>query len=196
MNLLKISTTPISLSMSSQRARLESEVPDPQVGIDVTSGQLQMRSENIKVNIDTFEARQNQGFRTAKGLMQEAAQRGQEAAQEATAQYARIGNQLSQIQNGVTVADVMKNYTFPAPSFSKVEVAPHVGPDISWQPGKLDMQYTPAKVDYTPDVGTKRARYVPGELNINVEQYPKVDIEYVGEPLYVPPSASPDYEGE
>ena len=36
--------------------------------------------------------------------------------------------------------------------------------------------------------------YVPGELAINVEQYPKVEIEYVGEPLYVPPSANPSYE--
>lgn len=40
----------------------------------------------------------------------------------------------------------------------------------------------------------QEAVYVPGELNINVEQYPKVEIEYVGEPMYVPPSASPEYE--
>ena len=33
-----------------------------------------------------------------------------------------------------------------------------------------------------------------GELNVNVEQYPKVEIEYVGEPMYVPPSANPSYE--
>ena len=31
MNVLKITTTPIQLSMTSQRARLESRMPDPEV---------------------------------------------------------------------------------------------------------------------------------------------------------------------
>lgn len=196
MNVLKISTTPIRLSMSSQRARLESQIPDPEVGIDVTSGKLQMHSENIKVNIDTFEARQNQGFRTARGLMRDAAAAGQQAAQAATAQYARIGNQMSQIQTGATMAEIMKNYTLPGPSFSKVGLAPHVGPDISWQANDLAIDFTPAQVDFQADTAAKPSTYVPGKLEINVEQYPKVDIEYVGDPLYVPPSASPAYEGE
>ena len=38
------------------------------------------------------------------------------------------------------------------------------------------------------------AAYVPGELRVDVEQYPKVDIEYMGEPMYVPPSANPAHE--
>ena len=33
MNVLKITTTPIRLSMTSQRARLDSEIPDPEIGI-------------------------------------------------------------------------------------------------------------------------------------------------------------------
>lgn len=33
MNVLKITTTPIKLSMSSQKARLESHLPEPELGI-------------------------------------------------------------------------------------------------------------------------------------------------------------------
>ena len=36
--------------------------------------------------------------------------------------------------------------------------------------------------------------YVPGELKISVEQRPKVEIEYVGEPIYFPRSAGQEHE--
>lgn len=40
MNVLKITSTPIKLSMTSQRARLESRLPDPEVGIIRNPGKL------------------------------------------------------------------------------------------------------------------------------------------------------------
>ena len=64
MNVLKITTTPIKLSMSSQKARLESHLPEPELGIIRTPSRLNMKSENIKVNIDTSAA---SGFRKAGG---------------------------------------------------------------------------------------------------------------------------------
>ena len=61
MNVLKITTTPIQLSMTSQRARLESRMPDPEVGIIQNPGKLNMKSENIKVEIDTSRSRDSLG---------------------------------------------------------------------------------------------------------------------------------------
>ena len=49
-------------------------------------------------------------------------------------------------------------------------------------------------MNFEPKVQKTESVYVPGELNVNVEQYPRVDIEYIGEPMYVPPSANPAYE--
>ena len=65
---------------------------------------------------------------------------------------------------------------------------------FSWTPADLAVDFTPASVDFKPMVQKTEAVYVPGELNVNVEQYPKWDIEYIGEPMYVPPSANPAYE--
>ena len=45
MNVLKITSTPIKLSMTSQRARLESRLPDPEVGIIRNPGKLNMKSD-------------------------------------------------------------------------------------------------------------------------------------------------------
>lgn len=195
MNVLKITSTPIKLSMTSQRARLEKEIPDPEVGIIQNPGKLNMRSENIKVNIDTSRSRDSMGFKTARGLVRDAAQAGLKAAAEATAQYSRVGNQMMQIQDDVTVADIMKNQIMAQASVTTgISFIPSVGPDISWTPAELAIDYTPAEVEFTPRIQEPSAVYVPGELSVNVEQYPKVEIEYMGEPLYVPPSASPAYE--
>lgn len=58
------------------------------------------------------------------------------------------------------------------------------------------MDYTPSSIEFEADIKNAMTNYVPGELSINVEQYPKVEIEYMGEPMYVPPSAAPGYERE
>ena len=57
MNVLKITSTPIKLSMTSQRARLESRLPDPEEGIIRNPGKLNMKSDHIKVDIDTSRSR-------------------------------------------------------------------------------------------------------------------------------------------
>ena len=186
MNVLKITTTPIKLSMSSQKARLESHLPEPE---------LNMKSENIKVNIDTSAARDSLGFKTARSLNRDAAVFGKQAAADATGRYAQMGNQMMQIQKGVTIPEIVQNQMMAQTKVTTgFEFLPAVGPDISWDPGSLAIDYTPSRIEFDPQPDMQEAVYVPGELNINVEQYPKVEIEYVGEPMYVPPSASPEYE--
>ena len=197
MNVLKITTTPIKLSMTSQRARLEAQLPTPQMDIEQTPGSLQMRSQNIKVNIDTNNARQSLGHRTNKDFFAYEAARGRTAADEATARYVQVGNQMAQIQNGANIPDIiyMQMISRMQPK-SGLEAVPLPAPDISWTPGQLDMDYSPSKLEFEAQLKETQTSYIPGELSINVEQYPKVEIEYTGDPRYVPPSASPAYEGE
>lgn len=197
MNVLKITSTPIKLSMSSQRARLETQLPTPQVDMEKAPGNLQMHSQNIKVNIDTYESRQTLGRRTSKDFLAYQAAKGQSAASDATARYVQVGNQMSQIQNGASIPDIiyMQMISKMQPK-SDLEAVPLPAPDISWTPGKLDIDYSPSKLEFQTDLKGAQMSYVPGELSINVEQYPKVDIEYQGDPRYVPPSAAPGYERE
>ena len=193
MNVLKITTTPIKLSMTSQRARLETGIPNPEVDMVTTRGRYNMHSKNIRVNIDTFQSRKDMGFRTAKGLMQDSAEAGEQAAMEATAQYAEIGNQMAQIQNGANLPDILYQQKLAYHPSADKPYIPMAGPEISWEPGSLDLDYIPGSVSFTPMVDLQSGKYIPGELNINVEQYPKVEIEYTGDPIYTPPSANPNY---
>ena len=37
-------------------------------------------------------------------------------------------------------------------------------------------------------------QFIPGNIEMSITQHPDVHIEYVGDPLYVPPSAAPNYK--
>lgn len=197
MNVLKITTTPIKLSMTSQKARLEAQLPTSQLNIDRTPGSIQMHSRNIKVDLDTYEMRQSLGHHTNKDFLQLQAQKGQEAAQNATARYVQVGNQMAQIQKGASIPDIISMQMLSqVQSGGSLEAVPLPGPDISWTPESLDISYSPSKLSFNAELNGVSPNYVPGELSINVEQYPRVEIEYLGEPSYVPPSAAPGYEAE
>lgn len=45
----------------------------------------------------------------------------------------------------------------------------------------------------TPSVGNLGTDFLPPDLELKVVQWPKVIIKYVGGPLYIPPSADPNY---
>lgn len=197
MNVLKITSTPIKLSMTSQRARLEAQLPSPHVNMEQTPGSIQMHSQNIKVNIDTYEQRQSLGRRTNKDFLAYQADKGKAAAQDATARYVQVGNQMAQIQKGANIPDIIcMQMSSQMQPHTDLEAMPLPPPDISWTPGSLEMKYTPSSIEFEADIKKAKTNYVPGELAINVEQYPKVEIEYMGDPLYVPPSAAPGYEAE
>ena len=42
---------------------------------------------------------------------------------------------------------------------------PSVGPDISWEPADLSIDFAPAQLAFDPPVQEPAARYVPGELS-------------------------------
>ena len=197
MNVLKITSTPIKISMTSQRARLEAQLPSPHVNMEQTPGSIQMHSQNIKVNIDTYEQRQSLGRRTNQDFLAYQADKGKAAAQDATARYVQVGNQMAQIQKGANIPDIIyMQMSSQMQPHTDLEAMPLPPPNISWTPESLEMKYTPSSIEFEADIKNAETNYVPGELAINVEQYPKVEIEYMGDPIYVPPSAAPGYEAE
>lgn len=61
--------------------------------------------------------------------------------------------------------------------------------DASWEPE------TALSEDAHPLAEAKREmEYNPGEVKIDIETMPKVDIEYIGDPTYFPKSANPDFK--
>lgn len=196
MQLLKITNTPIQYQYEVERAHLEIKQPDiadTAARIKRTEPNLHLRSKNISVQVNTDRMRESMNMRTPTSWARTFAQKGAQAAQAAQGEAAQMGNQMQQIQDGVTIGQIVKSKMLEQPT-SYTTFIPSVGPDLTWDPAQLQTQYDPGSTQLDWQETKNVLNYVPGKFSIMVTQYPKVAIEYIGDPMYVPPSANPNYE--
>lgn len=193
--LIEIKTVPIEIEMKVSHAKLEYSRGTADLEISRGDGGLSIKSRPIKLNIDTFEAR-NSVVPTAMRSIEQYAQQGQQASYTATATYAQQGQMLLEAKIGqdmigqFAAESTMKNYK---PNVG-IEFLPSVGPEISWDPGEMHIRYEMDKLNFDWKVDNASFEFVPADIEISVAQMPDVIIKYVGGPLYVPPSADPDYQ--
>ena len=74
-----------------------------------------------------------------------------------------------------------------------LEFLPSTGPEITWDPGEMQIRFEMDKLNFDWKVSHPQFKFTPGDITLSVKQQPDVIIKYVGGPLYVPPSADPDY---
>ena len=156
---------------------------------------LQIKSSPIRLNLDTFEAR-NSVMPTVATRIQRSAEAGQQAAYSATATYARQGQLLLQARVGQELVT-----QFAAEAQNKdlktnvgIQFLPTTGPEISWDKGEINIRYEMDKMNFDWRTQNGDIQFTPGDIEISVTQQPDLIIKYVGGALYVPPSSDPNYE--
>lgn len=126
----------------------------------------------------------------------------------------QVDNAVQQRQAEYAVRNATQQAVFSNPSASQVDQSvAAVADTVIGQ--ALMSDYAPASqpaapvstpstsVNYNMDKPTfdwnssskPQLEFVPAEIKYTITQYPQVVIEYVGEPLYVPASANPNYKG-
>lgn len=193
--LIEIKSVPIEIEMKTSPAKLEYTRGTVDLEISRQDGGLQIKSRPIRLNVDTFEAR-NSMFPTAATTIADGAQKGQQAAYEATAAYAQQGQLLLQAKVDPQVA---RNFSYnPNPTEVPVNVGidfiPKAGPEISWDPGEMNIRYEMDKLNFDWRINQTQFEFTPGDIEFSITQQPDLIIKYVGGPLYVPPSSDPNYE--
>ena len=192
--LIEIQTIPIEIQMKTTNAHLEYARGTAQMEVSRDRRGLQIRSQPIRVNIDTFEARSSIVPTTAQSIQQGAAQ-GQRAAYEATAVLAQEGRMMMEAKiDQDVIPQLAQQKTVDQPAQLGIQFLPEVGPDISWTGGEMSIRYEMDKLNFDWRMNQMQFTFVPGDIEFKVTQQPDVVIKYIGEPLYVPPSANPNYE--
>lgn len=101
----------------------------------------------------------------------------------------RVGNSEGQFSDAVAVpAAQIKQERVTHESSNQIAYVPDNANEIKWQPSALSLQ-----IDM--NINDPEMKYVPGSISFEIEQYPTVEVEYLGGPLYVPPSSDPNYKG-
>ena len=193
--LIEITSVPIEIEMKTSHARLEYARASADLEISRNKGGLSIKSRPIRLNIDTFEMRSSV-TPTPVQTVEQTAQKGKQAAYQATATYAQQGQMLLDAKIGqdmisqFAAASTMKNYK---PN-SNIEYLPSVPPEITWDPGEMKIRYEMDKLNFDWRMNEPQFKFTPGDIELSVTQQPDVIIKYVGGPLYVPPSSDPDYQ--
>ena len=192
--LIEIKTVPIEIQMKVTHARLEYARGTAQVEISRNKGGLNIRSQPIKVNLDTFEAR-NSVMPTTSTLIRQQAQAGIQGAYQATAVLAREGRMMMEARiDQDVIPQLAKAQNLGQPTNVNIDFIPTTGPDISWDGGEMSIRYEMDKLNFDWRMEQMSFTFVPGDIESTMTQRPDVIVKYVGGPLYVPPSADPDYE--
>lgn len=192
--LIEIQTIPIEIQMKTTNAHLKYARGTAQMEVSRDRRGLQIRSQPIRVNIDTFEARSSIVPTTAQSIQQGAAQ-GQRAAYEATAVLAQEGRMMMEAKiDQDVIPQLAQQKTVDQPAQLGIQFLPEVGPDISWTGGEMSIRYEMDKLNFDWRMNQMQFTFVPGDIEFKVTQQPDVVIKYIGGPLYVPPSADPNYE--
>lgn len=190
--LIEIKTVPIELEMKVNHARLDYKRSTVDLEISRDQGGMQIRSKPIKVNIDTFEAR-NSVSPTAMRSIEQAAQRGQQKVYDTTATYARRGDLLLEAKIGEQLISQFAMESQQVNTDFAMKWLPTTGPDISWDGGELSIRYEMDKLNFDWRMDNGNMEFIPGNIEFTVTQQPDVIIKYIGGPVYVPPSANSDY---
>lgn len=196
MQLLKITNIPIEYNLSIEPARLEvKQAQNPRYQTNRDPSQMNIHAENIQVRLDTTQLRASLNQRNPNDFARYYGEKGNQAAYRAVGDAVQFGNQMTRIQDGVTISEIVRQKMLENPT-TYTTFLPSAGTDISWQPQELNLDYDPGSVTFDWETMRNLMDYVPGKFQMNITQYPEVRIEYLGEPVYVPPSSSPTYEEE
>ena len=192
--LIEITTVPIQIEMKTTNARLEYARGTAEMEVSRDKGGLQIKSRPIRVNIDTFEAR-NSITPTVMRSVEQNAQKGIQASYKATATFAQEGQLMMQTKLGEEViTKFSRDSLLEGVQDVGLDFIPKVGPEITWDPGEMNIRYEMDKLNFDWKINGGSFEFIPGDIELTVTQRPEVIIKYIGGPIYVPPSADPNYE--
>lgn len=192
--LLEIKTIPMSFEFIINKARYEIANVNASFELTRNKGGLQMKMRPTKLNIDTVEARYSAGIKSVMRSVEDYAKKGIQAAYEATATYAREGNLMLDINimdnpiPEIAMRKIISDFNF------NLGFIPEVGPDISWDIGGISMNFKMDKLNFDWNIERPQINFIPGSIEFIVKEYPSVEINYIGTPIFVPPSTNPNHK--
>lgn len=188
--LIKITTVPIAIEMKIQNAKVQRQSKTAQLEItEKQGGGIRMKSSPVKVKLDTLDIR-NQLSPTPIKSTEEFAQKGFKAAYTATGRMAENGRMYLEGEIGEDVTGkIIEQMAAPRNVEVAMKAYPAAGTGVKTavDPGKLSIMYDMDRMNFDVRSTNGDFEFIPGTIDVEITQYPDVRIEYLGEPIYVPP---------
>lgn len=194
-NLLKITNVSIAYELKINNASLEYKRGTADLEISRDAGKMTIRTSPIRLQLDTFQARDSISPASAGSFIKRYAQAGKQMAYQATAMMGQEGRMLLKAKLGEdALGQIIQNRVNQSLQVSDIgiEFLPSVPVDINWTKPDMTIDYQMDKLKFDWHILKGDFEFIPGNIEMQITQYPDVIIEYVGDPIYVPPSAAPN----
>ena len=107
MQLLKITSVPLEYEIHTEAARLEmKQAQNPSHVMTKNPSGWTMHARNIQVRMDTTELRASLNMRNSMDFARYYGSQGRQAAYQAVGEAVQFGNQMQQIQDGVSIGQI------------------------------------------------------------------------------------------
>lgn len=187
--LINITTIPIRYELKIHNAKLEysSSTADIEISRNKGGG-LNIKSHPIQLNIDSSRTYDSIRPSSMEAVLQDAAQKGKTAAYSAAANMAKEGRLLLKAKIGEDALGqiISQRSQMPVKEFG-LGFVPSVRPDLEWSEPDLTIEYQMDKLNFDLKIANGNFEFIPGDIELLITQMPDVKIEYVGDPIYVPP---------
>lgn len=186
MNLLKITTTPMKINVVVEKSKFEEIKPAPVASLPSLKRANASSQKTIKSSIinkrDVYQSNRLSENRIENIPLTISAVNGTSI--EAL--------QLNHSMQSHDLSGLLKQRLSNTESTQVAYIPVTNTGEIKWEPRSLQLEFQSMQLDLKQL--QKEYKFIPSQLKFEIEQYPSIQIEYLGDPVYVPPSANPNYD--
>ena len=175
---INITTQPTRLKYTINNAKFNLQSTQPKVQLEATPATVEIRQPQGELTIDNYPCRYSIGLRNIADFAEDVASVGRQTVLDTIARIAQEGDQLARIESKANaIADIAANSTVS--EVLDITYAHIASPDIHYQANPVQFNPMDGKVDLTLQRGTLQGDYQRGSVNIQVTQYPSIEISAV-----------------
>jgi len=193
--LLQIKAIPISIEYKINKARFEAVNTQASVEISGGSHGLKMQMKPLKLKLDRVETGFSSDEINTKYVAENFTKNGVKVTYEAKNSYTEESENMLNISimDNPIPEIAIKKFSSDV-SFNLGTVSPINNNEISWEPQELTIRYEMDKLNFDWNIKRPEMNFIPGNIEFIIKEYPRLEINYIGKPIYVPASADPDYK--
>lgn len=175
---INITTRPTRLEYTIKNAQLNLQTTRPTLQMETTPPTLEISQPRGELTIDNTPCRYSIGLKNNTDFARDNSALGRQTAKDGIARIVEEGNQLAAIENKTdAIADIAAEST--RSEIPGVTLAPIASPQITYQAKSVQFKPIDGKVNFRLQPGKVQGDYQPGSVDIQVSQYPSVEISAV-----------------
>jgi len=192
--LLQIRTIPISIEYKINKAHYEIVNTEASVEITTNNSVLEMQMKPLKLNLNTINTESSSKKDGTIRLDKYSPGKGVRATYEAKNSYTVESNKMLNINITDKLIPEIALRKFSSDISFNLSLVEPINSEISWEPQELTIKYEINKMNFDWKIRRPEINFIPGNIEFIIKEYPRLEINYIGKPIYVPASADPDYK--